>query len=142
MLAMLVFGRVEGNFAEEHLSTLQISDRRPAGLETLPPLQGEVHLFEGADTARRARALQRLLALRDVEFEVHTGEDIWDHRTERSGKSTMLKCIAGILQPTSGQIVVRGRLRDARARAGFQPELSGRDNIFLNASCWASRAAR
>ena len=74
-------------------------------------------------------------ALRDVEFEVHTGETFGIIGRNGSGKSTMLKCIAGILQPTSGQIVVRGQVAAMlELGACFQPELSGRDNIFLNAS--------
>jgi len=74
-------------------------------------------------------------ALRDVEFEVYSGETVGILGRNGSGKSTLLKCIAGILQPTSGQIVVRGQLAAMlELGAGFQPELSGRDNVFLNAS--------
>jgi len=74
-------------------------------------------------------------ALSDVEFEVGTGETLGIIGRNGSGKSTLLKCIAGILQPTSGQIVVRGQVAAMlELGAGFQPELSGRDNIFLNAS--------
>jgi ABC-2 type transport system ATP-binding protein len=74
-------------------------------------------------------------ALKDVEFDVQTGETLGILGRNGSGKSTLLKCIAGILQPTSGQIVVRGHLAAMlELGAGFQPELSGRDNVFLNAS--------
>jgi ABC-2 type transport system ATP-binding protein len=74
-------------------------------------------------------------ALRDLEFDVHTGETFGIIGRNGSGKSTLLKCVAGILQPTSGQIVVRGQVAAMlELGAGFQPELSGRDNIFLNAS--------
>jgi ABC-2 type transport system ATP-binding protein len=52
-----------------------------------------------------------------------------------SGKSTLLKCVAGILQPSSGQIVVRGQLAAMlELGAGMQPDLSGRDNVYLNGS--------
>ena len=51
------------------------------------------------------------------------------------GKSTLLKCVAGIIKPTSGEIRVRGSLAAMlELGAGFQPDLSGRDNIFLNGS--------
>ncbi|MGD0945316.1 MAG: ABC transporter ATP-binding protein [Acidimicrobiales bacterium] len=74
-------------------------------------------------------------ALSDVEFQVSTGETFGIIGRNGSGKSTLLKCIAGILTPTSGQIVVRGHLAAMlELGAGFQPELSGRDNIYLNAS--------
>src|SRR5271166_4596053 len=74
-------------------------------------------------------------ALRDIDFEIQAGETVGILGRNGCGKSTLLKCIAGILQPTSGQIVVRGHLAAMlELGAGFQPELSGRDNIFLNAS--------
>jgi lipopolysaccharide transport system ATP-binding protein len=50
-----------------------------------------------------------------------------------AGKSTMLQLIAGILQPTSGKITVRGRVTAIlELGAGFQPEFSGRENVMLN----------
>src|SRR5580658_3637865 len=74
-------------------------------------------------------------ALRDVEADIYAGETVGILGRNGSGKSTLLKCIAGILQPSKGQIVVRGQLAAMlELGAGFQPELSGRDNIFLNGS--------
>jgi ABC-2 type transport system ATP-binding protein len=74
-------------------------------------------------------------ALRDVELEIPQGETLGILGRNGSGKSTLLKCVAGILQPTSGQILLRGHLAAMlELGAGFQPEMSGRDNIFLNAS--------
>jgi ABC-2 type transport system ATP-binding protein len=74
-------------------------------------------------------------ALRDVEADIQEGETVGMLGRNGSGKSTLLKCIAGILQPSSGQIVVRGSLAAMlELGAGMQPELSGRDNIFLNGS--------
>ena len=74
-------------------------------------------------------------ALRDVEIDIPEGQTVGLLGANGSGKSTLLKCIAGILQPTSGQIVVRGQLAAMlELGTGFHPELSGRDNIFLNAS--------
>lgn len=74
-------------------------------------------------------------ALKDIDLEVQPGETLGILGRNGSGKSTLLKCIAGILQPTSGQILLRGQLAAMlELGAGFQPEMSGRDNIFLNAS--------
>ena len=74
-------------------------------------------------------------ALRDVNVEIRQGETFGILGRNGCGKSTLLKCIAGILKPTSGEIRVRGSLAAMlELGAGFQPDLSGRDNIFLNGS--------
>jgi len=74
-------------------------------------------------------------ALRDVNVDVNQGETFGILGRNGCGKSTLLKCIAGILKPTSGEIRVRGSLAAMlELGAGFQPDLSGRDNIFLNGS--------
>jgi len=74
-------------------------------------------------------------ALQDISFEVAEGQTVGILGRNGSGKSTLLKCMSGILQPTKGRIVVRGALAALlELGAGFQPELSGRENIFLNAS--------
>ena len=76
-----------------------------------------------------------LWALKDVSFSIKEGETLGILGHNGSGKSTLLKCICGVLRPTSGQVVVRGKLAGLlELGAGFQPELSGRDNIYLNAS--------
>jgi len=76
-----------------------------------------------------------LWALRSVSFDVQEGETVGILGRNGSGKSTLLKCICGILQPTSGRVVVRGKLAGLlELGAGFQHELSGRENIYLNGS--------
>jgi ABC-2 type transport system ATP-binding protein len=74
-------------------------------------------------------------ALRDVTVDINQGETFGILGRNGCGKSTLLKCVAGILKPTSGEIRVRGSLAAMlELGAGFQPELSGRDNIYLNGS--------
>jgi ABC-2 type transport system ATP-binding protein len=74
-------------------------------------------------------------ALRDVSFDVLEGETVGILGRNGSGKSTLLKCVSGILQPTDGKVVVRGQLAALlELGAGMQPDLSGRENIYLNAS--------
>ncbi|MGH9098976.1 MAG: ABC transporter ATP-binding protein [Acidimicrobiales bacterium] len=76
-----------------------------------------------------------LWALSDVSFEVPEGQTVGILGRNGSGKSTLLKCVCGILQPTSGQVVVRGKLAGLlELGAGFQQELSGRENVYLNGS--------
>ncbi len=74
-------------------------------------------------------------ALRDVSAEVPAGQTMGILGRNGSGKSTLLKCVAGTLRPTSGQVAVRGHLAAMlELGAGMQPDLSGRDNVFLNGS--------
>lgn len=72
-------------------------------------------------------------ALRDVSLDIPEGVTFGLLGLNGSGKSTLLKCIAGILQPNAGAITTRGRMAAMlEVGSGFHPELSGRENIYLN----------
>jgi ABC-2 type transport system ATP-binding protein len=81
-----------------------------------------------------ARA-EDLWALREITLDVRGGSTFGLIGHNGSGKTTLLKCIAGILRPTSGTVRQRGRLAALlELGAGFHPELTGRENVYLNAS--------
>lgn len=74
-------------------------------------------------------------ALRNVDLDIYAGETIGLIGHNGSGKSTLLKVIGGIVDPTSGTVEERGRLAALlELGAGFHPDLTGRENVFLNAS--------
>src|SRR4051812_29098764 len=74
-------------------------------------------------------------ALHHVDVEIDSGETIGLIGPNGSGKSTLLKLIGGVLQPTSGTVVRRGRIAPLiELGAGFHPDLTGRENVYLNAA--------
>jgi ABC-2 type transport system ATP-binding protein len=81
------------------------------------------------------RAGEDFWALRDVTVDVPHGHTVGLIGANGSGKSTLLKVLARILMPTTGEVVVNGRVASLlELGAGFNGELTGRQNVFLNAS--------
>jgi ABC-2 type transport system ATP-binding protein len=71
-------------------------------------------------------------ALEEVDLAVERGEIFGVVGPNGAGKSTLLKTVAGVLYPTAGRVVVRGRVAPLlELGAGFHPELTGRENVYL-----------
>jgi lipopolysaccharide transport system ATP-binding protein len=98
-----------------------IMERRDTLRETF------VHLFNSGPRSREFTVLE------DVSFSIFPGETVGIVGRNGSGKSTILKLIAGIFRPARGRFTVRGKVASLiELGAGFHPELSGRENIQLN----------
>lgn len=109
---VISFSHVTKNFSRNNQKTFK---------EFLPAL------FLGEKT------VDRFTALNDISFEVNKGESVGLIGPNGSGKSTILKLVAGVMSPSSGKVQVHGKISPLiELGAGMHPELTGKENIYLN----------
>jgi lipopolysaccharide transport system ATP-binding protein len=109
-----------------------IGARRATGDGLRESITGVIRAPLRAVRNRRA-ANKKFWALKDVDFEVHAGEILGIIGSNGAGKSTLLKVLSRITQPTTGRVELYGHLGSLlEVGTGFHPELTGRENVYLN----------
>lgn len=95
--------------------------------------QGFVDLFNKEKRESKKKRSNEFWALKDVSFKVNKGEVIGFIGSNGAGKSTLLKVVAGVMKPTKGHVDVYGNICPMiELGAGFDPQLTARENIYLN----------
>ncbi len=130
-MSVISFENVCKNYKLYSKGGLYLRDRLSHVLHRLNPFNGAQLTL----TDKRQPFERDFAAIKNVSFDIKQGEAVGFIGRNGAGKSTILKLLASVTKPTSGKVSINGRVAALiEVGAGFHPELTGRENVFLNAS--------
>lgn len=128
-----------------NVASLEAADMNPLVKLIKRPLNNyrkyrSLYTFSDDELSGKVQSTDLLWALRDVSFEVNAGEVVGLVGNNGAGKSTLLKVISRITPPTKGHVIARGRISCLiEVGTGFHPELTGRENVYMNSTIMGMR---
>ncbi|MCU0666048.1 MAG: ABC transporter ATP-binding protein [Candidatus Omnitrophica bacterium] len=126
------------NLSKKYVIGHQVERGRYIALRDVLMQNAKVFLDKAMDLTKgkaiiQGNSLEEVWALKDINFEINRGEVVGIIGRNGAGKSTLLKILSRITEPSAGQVTIKGRVASLlEVGTGFHPELSGRENIYLN----------
>lgn len=121
------------NLSKSYIISHEGKERYTALRDVMAQKAKKIFSFPKSLSVSGSATKEEFWALKDVSFKIEQGDRVGIIGRNGAGKSTLLKILSRITEPTAGEIKIKGRVASLlEVGTGFHPELTGRENIFLN----------